>query len=130
VKGEVVYHIMNLFLRHYFAGPPATELTASPNPVPPGARRGKTTISWSSDSASAAVYVSMNGAEEKFFASGSHGSEEAHWIQTGATYEFSLYSGRDRNTRLARISVTRPSNDKRDTLRTAIRSKKSVSLAK
>jgi hypothetical protein len=130
VKGEVVYHIMNLFLRHYFAGPPATELSASPNPVPPGARRGKTTISWSSDSASAAVYVSMNGAEEKFFASGSHGSEEAHWIQTGATYEFSLYSGRDRNTRLARISVTRPSNDKSATLRTASRSKKYVSLAK
>jgi hypothetical protein len=130
VKGEVVYHIMNLFLRHYFAGPPVTELSASPNPVPPGARRGKTTISWSSDSASAAVYVSMNGAEEKFFASGSHGSEEAHWIQTGATYEFSLYSGGDRNTRLARISVTRPSNDKSDTLRTAIRSKKYVSLAK
>jgi hypothetical protein len=74
--------------------------------------------------------VSKDGAEEKFFASGSHGSEEAHWIQTGATYEFSLYSGPDRNTRLARVSVTRPSNDKGDTLRTAIRSKKYVSLAK
>jgi GSCFA family. len=130
VKGEVVYHIMNLFLRHYFAGPPATELSASPNPVPAGGIRGKTTISWSSDSPSAAVYVSKNGAEEKFFASGSHGSEEAHWIQTGATYEFSLYSGRDRNTRLARISVTRAGNDKSDTLRTTTRSKKHVSLAK
>jgi len=132
VKGEVVYHITNLFLRHYFTGPPAirSELSASPNPVPPGARRGKTTISWSSDGASAAVYVSMDGAKEKFFASGSHGSKEAPWIQTGAIYEFSLYSGSDRNTRLARISVTRPSNDKSDTLRTAIRSKKYVSLAK
>ena len=132
VKGEVVYHIMNLFLRHYFAGPPAirAELSASPNPVPPGARRGKTTISWSSDGASAAVYVSVDGAEEKFFASGSQGSEEAHWIQTRATYEFSLYSGPDRNTRLARISVTRPPNNKSDTLRTASRSKKYVSLAK
>jgi hypothetical protein len=128
-EGEVVYHIMNLF-SPLFRGPPAAELTASPNPVPPGARRGKTTISWSSDSASAVVYVSMNGAEEKFFARGSHGSEEAHWIQTGATYEFSLYSGPDRNTRLARISVTRPRNDKSDTLRTASRSKKYVSLVK
>ncbi len=128
----MVYHIMNLFLRHYFAGLPATrsELSASPNPVPPGARRGKTTISWFSEGASAAVYVSKDGAEEKFFASGSHGSEEAHWIQTGATYEFSLYSGPDRNTRLARISVTRPPNNKSDTLRTASRSKKCVSLTK
>jgi GSCFA family len=110
VKGEVANHVMKLFLRHYFEGSPVTasKLTASPNPVPSGVGRGKTTISWSSGgAAAAAVYVSRDGAEPGFFASGSHGSKEARWIQADATYEFSLYSGSDRNTRLARISVTR-----------------------
>jgi hypothetical protein len=110
VKGEVVNHIMKLFLRHYFEGNPVTasKLTASPNPVPAGAGRGKTTISWFSGRAAAAVvYVSKDGAEPVVFASGSHGSQEARWIEAGATYEFSLYGGPNRDTRLARISVTR-----------------------
>jgi GSCFA family len=110
VKGEVANHIMRLFLRHYLAGSPDTpyKLSASPNPVPFGVGPGETTISWSSgDAAAAAVYVSRDGAEPAVFASGSHGSQEARWIHAGATYEFSLYGGPDRNTRLAGISVTR-----------------------
>ncbi len=111
VKGEVVSHIMDLFLRNYFAGFPVTssKLCASPNPVPGGAGPGKTTVSWSSHGAPhAAVYVSNDGTEEALFASGPHGSKEADWIEAGATYVFSLYTGRDRSTRIARISVTRP----------------------
>ena len=111
VKGNVVQHIMSLFLRNYCSGLPVTssKLCASPNPVPPGIGPGKTTISWSSHGTpDAAIYVSWGGIEEALFAGGSHGSKEASWIETGATYEFSLYTDRDRNSPLARISVTRP----------------------
>jgi GSCFA family len=110
VKGEVAKHIMKLFLRHYLAGSPDTpyKLSASPNPVPSGVGPGKTTISWSSDGdAAAVVYVSKDGAEPTLFANGSHGSEEARWIEASGTYEFTLYGGPNLNTRLARISVTR-----------------------
>jgi GSCFA family protein len=61
VRGPVVLHIMNLFLCNYLAGVPATssKLSASPNPVPPGVERGKTTVSWSCNGApDAALYVS------------------------------------------------------------------------
>lgn len=111
VKGEVVRHIMSLFLHNYFSGLPVTssKLYASPNPVPPGIGPGKTTISWSSHATpDAAIYVSGGGIEEAHFAGGSHGSKEASFIETGATYEFSLYTSRDRNRRIAQLSVTRP----------------------
>jgi len=110
VKGKVAEHIMKLFLRHYLAGSPDTpyKLSASPNPVPAGVGRGKTSISWSCDGDPAAVvYMSKDGAEPLLFASGSHGSEEAHWIEAGTTYEFSLYGGPNLNTPLAQLSVTR-----------------------
>ena len=110
VKGKVVRHIMSLFLRNYCSGLPVTssKLCASPNPVPPGIGPGKTTVRWSCHGTpDAVVYVSKGGIEEALFASGSHGSQEACWIEAGATYEFSLYRNRDRNTPLARISVTR-----------------------
>ncbi len=114
VKGEVVRHIMSLFLHNYFSGLPVTssKLCASPNPVPPGIGPGKTTISWSSHATpDAAIYVSGGGIEEALFAGGSYGSKEASFIQTGATYEFSLYTGRNRNRRVAQLSVTRPPVD-------------------
>jgi hypothetical protein len=115
VKGKVVQHIMSLFLRNYCSGLPVTssKLCASPNPVPPGIGPGKTTISWSCHGTpDAAVYVSGGGIEEALFARGSYGSQEACWIQAGATYEFSLYSNPDRNTPLARVSVTRARSDR------------------
>jgi GSCFA family protein len=80
VKGEVTNHIMELFLRHYLEGIPVTasRLIASPNPVPPGAGQGKTTITWSSGRAgSAAAYASRDGAEPVVFARDSHGLQEA-----------------------------------------------------
>ena len=112
VKGEVVQHIMRLFLRNYFSGFPVTsaKLSASPNPVPYGNDLGKSTISWFCHGApDAAVYVSRNGAEEVLFAKRPHGSQELSKIQTEATYEFALYDACDRKNRLAQISVTRPS---------------------
>ena len=112
VKGEVVQHIMSLFLRNYFSGLPVTsaKLSASPNPVPDGIEPGKTTIRWFCHGApDAAVYVSRNGAEEVLFAKDPHGSQELSGIGTDVTYEFSLYEAPDRKNRLAQISVTRPS---------------------
>ena len=114
VKGEVVRHIMSLFVQNYFSGFPVTssKLCASPNPVPPGIGPGKTTISWSSHATpDAAIYVSGGGIGEALFAGGAYGSKEASFIETGATYEFSLYTSRDRNKRVAQISVTRPAVD-------------------
>src|SRR6266480_3967702 len=112
VKGQVVQHIMRLFLRNYFSGSPVTsaKLSASPNPVPDGIEPGKTTIRWFCHGApDAAVYVSRNGAEEVLFAKDPHGSQELSGIGTDVTYEFSLYEAPDRKNRLAQISVTRPS---------------------
>lgn len=109
VKGEVVWHIMDLFLRNYFAGFPVTssKLCASPNPVPGGTAPGKTTVSWFSHGAPhAAIYVSNDGTEEELFANGAHGSKEIDSIEPGVTYVFSLYADPDRSTRLAQISVS------------------------
>ena len=110
VKGKVVQHIMSLFVRNYCSGLPVTssKLCASPNPVPAGIGPGKTTISWSCHgSPDPTIYVSGGGLKEALFARGLHGSKEAPWIEAGATYEFSLYGDRDRNTRLAQVSVIR-----------------------
>jgi GSCFA family len=112
VKGEVLQHIMRLFLRNYFSGFPVTSarLSASPNPVPSGDGRGKRIISWFCHGApDAAVYVSRNGGDEVLFAKRPHGSQELPGIETDVTYEFTLYDACDRKNRLAQISVTRPS---------------------
>ena len=112
VKGQVVQHIMRLFLRNYLSGSPVTsaKLSASPNPVPRGNDLGKSNISWFCHGApDAAVYVSKNGAEEVLFAKRPHGSQELSGIATDVTYEFTLYDTCDRKNRLAQISVTCPS---------------------
>jgi hypothetical protein len=83
-------------------------LRADPNPVPAGEGPGKTTIDWqTSDGAVGEVYVVTNGAPEALFARGSKGPAEAPWIMADSTYEFRLYSGTDRKTRLGRVTVTR-----------------------
>jgi hypothetical protein len=111
VNGQVVQHIMRLFLRNYFSGLPVTsaKLSASPNPVPHGNDPGKTTISWFCHGApDAAVYVSRNGAEEVLFAKRPHGSQELSRIDIDVPYEVTLYDGCERKNRLAQICVTRP----------------------
>jgi hypothetical protein len=113
VKGQVVQHIMRLFLRNYFSGSPVTsaKLSASPNPVPRGNDLGNSTISWFCHGApDAAIYVSRNGGEEVLFAKRPHGSQEMSRIDTDVTYEFTLYEACDRKNRLAHITVTRPSH--------------------
>jgi hypothetical protein len=53
------------------------------------------------------VYVSENKRPEKLFAEGSEGSAEAPWINTGSTYEFRLYTGKEHTNKLAAVDVTR-----------------------
>ena len=80
-------------------------LTASPNPVPPGEKAGKTTIRWSTaDACPAKIYVSTDGQEESLFAAGCKGSAMADWIEPGSTYEFRLYDS-DHTCLLDKITV-------------------------
>ena len=79
-------------------------LRADPNPIPPSRTAGKTTITWTSGSEAAAdVFVGPVG-NERLFASGPEGSQEAAWIRPGTT-EFRLYSNPDHKL-LAELSVT------------------------
>jgi hypothetical protein len=82
------------------------EIHADPNPVPAGGQLGKTTISWKSDTDTAEIAVSVNGAAEQIFARSKEGSSIAPWIPAGFT-EFRLYSGPKHSKILARVTVTR-----------------------
>lgn len=77
-------------------------LSASPNPVPPCDKLGKTTISWSGGK----VYVSRNGGKESLFGVRRQGSKVASWIQTPSSYEFRLYN-LDHTELLAKVTVTK-----------------------
>ena len=44
---------------------------------------------------------------EELFAQGEQGSQDAPWISAGATYEFRLYAGTERETVLASVAVRR-----------------------
>ena len=82
------------------------ELSAAPNPVPVGEKRGSTKVRWSTpDACPGKVYVSINGQEEFLFAGGHKGVATADWIEAGRTYEFRLYDS-DRTRLLDEISVT------------------------
>lgn len=81
-------------------------LSADPNPVPAGTPDGKTTITWvTGSSADGDVYVGTVG-NEKIFASGPKGSQNAPWIKPGST-EFRLYNHTDHKL-LAQITVRMP----------------------
>jgi hypothetical protein len=84
---------------------PATEawITATPNPIPGVTGQGKTTIKWHSGGSTGVVYV---GGTDSIFASAPDGSQDASWIDLSSTTEFLLYTGEDRKTLLARVSVT------------------------
>lgn len=82
-------------------------LRAFPNPVPPGAGLGTTTISWNTGNADTGrIYVSTNGREESLFVTSVQGSTAANWIQTGSSYEFRLYDSNQEEL-LAKVIVTR-----------------------
>jgi hypothetical protein len=83
-------------------------LRADPNPVPSGSV-GKTTIAWDTGGNDAGdVYVGTAG-NEKLFANGPNGSQDAPWIAPGST-EFRLYNHADHKL-LAYLTVTMPSSD-------------------
>ncbi|MGA7274857.1 MAG: hypothetical protein WBX14_08440 [Candidatus Udaeobacter sp.] len=82
-------------------------LTASPNPVPAGDTKGRTTISWNAlGETGGKIYVSINGDKELLFVAGRQGSSDANWIDAGSNYEFRLYN-RDHTKLLNKILVTR-----------------------
>lgn len=83
-------------------------IAADPNPVPPGAGLGRTTISWTTLAKDdGEVRVSKDGEAEQLFARGANGSIEVGWIATGSSYEFRLYSGDASRRLLAKTIVTR-----------------------
>jgi hypothetical protein len=78
--------------------------SADPNPVPPGNPKGRTTITWDTGSdAIGEVYIAGAG-NEKLFASGRQGSQDAPWIQPGPN-EFRLYDQADHKL-LGKLTVT------------------------
>lgn len=82
-------------------------IAADPNPVPPGAGLGRTTISWTTLSKDdAEVRVSKDGGPEQLFARGRNGSVEVGWIAMGSSYEFRLYS-RDASRRLLAKTIVK-----------------------
>jgi len=91
-------------------------LSASPNPVSTRASAGTTTIQFAMDGAVVGqVFVSINGGDEKPFATAIDGSQDADWIWRGSTYEFRLYAGTHREQLLRTVTITR-ANDVAATL--------------
>lgn len=90
---------------------PATKaplITASPNPVPAGDGFGTTTITWNSGGPWAQVFISQDGKPDTtMFGQGARATGDAPWIQTGHTYEFRLFAGKDHKQLLDKTVVTR-----------------------
>jgi hypothetical protein len=81
-------------------------IIAIPNPVPAGRGPGKTIVNWyTGDGSPGQVYVSIGGGPERLFSDGSSHRETV--INGRDEYEFRLYAGNDRATRLATVKVTR-----------------------
>ena len=66
---------------------------------------GVTTVGWNTGNGTGEVYLT-NGVDEKLFARGDKGAQEAPWIMPGSTPRFRLYRGTDRRELLKEISVT------------------------
>ena len=84
----------------------AATISASPNPIPPGAKLGTTTITWDTQGDEGQVYVSENDGAEKLVASGATGSQSVDWIRAHTHYEFRLYKGSAHKDILAHVRVT------------------------
>ena len=85
------------------AGKPT--LSASPNPVP--ANSTTTTLHWDvGNDSTGQVYVTENDGPEKLVGENRTATKDVNWI-TKEKYEFRLYAGRDRKTKLTTIVVTR-----------------------
>ncbi|HYU18952.1 MAG TPA: YfhO family protein [Chloroflexota bacterium] len=85
-------------------------LTASPNPVPADATVA--TISWTTpDGSIGQVWVTQDDGPEALFADGVSGSLATPPLAFGSSYEFRLYSGRERAILLDSATVTREAPD-------------------
>ena len=85
-------------------------IAANPNPVPAGTGLGATTVTWDTGEKSwGQVYLAVEGQPEILFVEGPSGSKPAPWIGVGPVYEFRLYAGKDHQTLLASVRVTRAS---------------------
>lgn len=83
-------------------------ITATPNPVPAGNGFGTTTIAWDAGRDWAQVFISHDGeVETRMFGQGARAAGDAPWIQTGHTYEFRLYAGKDHKQLLDKVLVSR-----------------------
>ena len=81
-------------------------IIATPNPVPAGRGPGKTIVNWhTGDGSPGQVYVSVGGGPERLFSTNPSHQEAA--INSKDVYEFRLYAGTDRETRLAATKVAR-----------------------
>lgn len=83
-------------------------IIASPNPVPAGGgSSGTTVVAWNAGGGAGEVRLSQDGVNEKVFAQGTKGSQEAPWIAAGTNYDFRLYGSDDKTKVLAHVTVTR-----------------------
>ena len=83
-------------------------ITASPNPVPAGDGFGSTKITWETGGPWGQVFISMDGMPDtKMFGEGARASGNASWIQTGHSYEFRLFAGKEHSQLLDKVAVTR-----------------------
>jgi hypothetical protein len=90
------------------AGTKSATVTATPNPVPAGNEMGTTRIVWETGSDWGQVFISQDGgADTTMFGEGARGAADAPWIQTGHTYEFRLYAGKDHSQLLDKVVVSR-----------------------
>lgn len=91
---------------------PVPRLVATPNPVPPGADLGKTTLEWDAGGDSQArVLVSVDSGTPAVLAEGPKGSSTADWIKAGPTYAFRLVQGDTASAPLATVTVSRAPAD-------------------
>ncbi|MEQ1727767.1 MAG: hypothetical protein ABL982_05250 [Vicinamibacterales bacterium] len=90
-------------------GRTSASITADPASVAWGDASGSTTIAWTTgDGSDGHVAVSIDGGPERLFARGKSGTSIAPWIETGAAYEFRLYSAVSPATAVATARVVRP----------------------
>jgi hypothetical protein len=117
-EGKPVLEILDTFRPKPVFAPPDTEssavpqISASPNPVPAGPHKGKTTITWSAGEGNTGeVYlVTRDGTEKLFGGHARKGQQEAAFINADRVYEFRLYEGKEHAKLLASVNVTREKN--------------------
>jgi hypothetical protein len=87
-------------------GSPTPFIKANPQRVTLSDGRGSTEIEWATGNESIGfIFVTEKGGKPVLFANGSRGKEDAPWIK-GNTYVFELYGDDQRQTLLAKVTVS------------------------